>query len=136
MGGTLTMRFGHYLANAGVIAKMLVVTFIIAACQPAAPQATAAPRTVSSSQIQHLEPPRPVYPTQFRLAKEQGRVVVQVLVDTTGRPVQVSLQGSSGYPALDESALTAVRSARFRPFMEGGAAQPVWVLIPINFVLQ
>jgi len=44
--------------------------------------------------------------------------------------------GASGHPALDESALSAVRAARFRPYAEGGIAQAVWVRVPINFVLQ
>ena len=32
--------------------------------------------------------------------------------------------------------VSAVRAARFRPYAEGGIAQAVWVLVPINFVLQ
>lgn len=51
-------------------------------------------------------------------------------------PAQVSLQTSSGHPELDQSALSAVRAAQFRPYAEGGMAQAVWVLIPINFVLR
>ncbi len=104
--------------------------------QPAAPQAPAAPRTVTASQVQYLEPPSPVYPARSKRANEQGTVTLRVLVDIAGRAAQVSVQTSSRHAALDEAALTAVRNARFRPFMEGGAAQPVWVLIPINFVLQ
>jgi protein TonB len=62
--------------------------------------------------------------------------MVRVLIDTNGRPAQVALQKSTSHPALDDEALAAVRKARFRPYIEGGVAQPVWVLIPINFVLQ
>ena len=46
------------------------------------------------------------------------------------------MQASSGYPALDESALAAVRAAKFRPYVEAGQAQPVWVTISIRFKLQ
>jgi len=53
-----------------------------------------------------------------------------------GRPSQVLVQTSSGYPLLDEAALSAVRAAQFRPFVEGGFAKPVWVLAPITFNLQ
>ena len=53
-----------------------------------------------------------------------------------GRPAQVSLQNSSGFGALDESALAAVRAAKFRPYTEAGQAQPVWVSISIRFKLQ
>ncbi len=102
-----------------------------------APAAAAtAPRTVSASQLGFLVPPNPVYPARSRRAGEQGVATVRVLVDVAGRPAQVSLQGSSGHAALDESALTAVRAAQFRPYADGGLVQPVWVLVPIRFVLQ
>ena len=103
---------------------------------PAAPAAPAAPRTVAASQLGYLVPPNPIYPARSRKAGEQGNAVVRVLVDVTGRPAQVSLQTSSGHPELDQSALSAVRAAQFRPYAEGGVAQAVWVLVPINFVLR
>jgi len=104
--------------------------------QAAAPAAPAAPKTVSASQVAYLTPPSPLYPARSRRAGETGTVTVKVLIDPTGRPAQVSVQGSSGHAALDESAVSAVRAARFRPYSEGGIPQPVWVLVPINFVLQ
>jgi len=107
-----------------------------AAPQPAAPAAPAAPRTVSASQLGYRVAPNPVYPARSRRAGEQGTATVRVLVDVTGRPAQVSLQSSSGHPALDESAVSAVRAAQFRPYAEGGLPQAVWVLVPIRFALQ
>jgi protein TonB len=104
--------------------------------QQAAPAAPAAPKTVAVSQLGYLVPPNPIYPARARKAGEQGSAVVRVLVDVTGRPAQVSLQTSSGHPELDQSALSAVRAAQFRPYAEGGLAQAVWVLVPINFVLR
>jgi protein TonB len=104
--------------------------------QTAAPAAPAAPKTVSASQVAYLTPPSPIYPARSRRAGEKGTVTVSVLIDATGRPAEVSVQGSSGHPALDESAVSAVRAARFRPYAEGGIPQAVRVLVPINFVLQ
>ncbi len=104
--------------------------------QPAAPAAPAAPRTVSASQLGYIVPPNPIYPARSRKAGDQGNVMIRVLVDVTGRPAQVSLQTSSGHPELDQSALSAVRAAQFRPYAEGGLTQAVWVLVPINFVLR
>jgi periplasmic protein TonB len=104
--------------------------------QQAAPRVAAAPRTVSASQVGYLVAPNPVYPPRARKVGEQGRVMVRVLIDIAGRPSQVSVEKSSGYSALDEAALSAVRAAQFRPYSEGGVVQPVWVQVPINFVLQ
>jgi len=109
---------------------------VAAAPQQAAPAAPAAPQTVTASQLGFIIAPNPVYPGRARRAGEQGTVTVRVLVDIAGRPAQVSLQASSGHDALDQSALSAVRAAQFRPYAERGIAQAVWVLVPIKFVLQ
>ncbi len=108
---------------------------------PVAPQAQApavspTPKVVQASQLGFLVPPNPVYPAPSRRAGQQGTVMVRVLVDIAGRPSQVSLHTSSGHAPLDQSALSAVRAAQFRPYAEGGIAQAVWVLVPIRFVLQ
>ena len=108
-----------------------------AAQASAAPAASSvAPKTVSASQVAYLTPPNAIYPARSKRAGEKGIVMVKVYVDATGRPSQVGVQASSGFPALDESALSAVRAARFRPYSEAGVPQAVWVLVPINFVLQ
>lgn len=104
--------------------------------QPGPPAPPAAPKTVGASQVSFLVRPSPVYPNRARRNNEQGVVMVRVLIDVTGRPTNVSLQTSSGHPALDESALSAVKAAQFRPYSEGGVPQPVWVNVPIKFVLQ
>jgi protein TonB len=104
--------------------------------QQAAPAAPAAPRVVSASQLGFLVPPNTIYPARSRKAGEQGTVMVRVFVDVAGRPTQVTLETSSGHPALDEAALSAVRGAQFRPYSEGGIAKTALVRVPINFVLQ
>jgi protein TonB len=104
--------------------------------QQAAPAQPAGPRTVDASQLGWLVQPKPVYSNASRRANEQGTAMIRVLVDVTGRPAQVSLQSSSGYPALDQSALSAVRAAQFRPYIQGGLPQAVLVVVPIRFVLQ
>jgi len=104
--------------------------------QQAPPQAASAPRTVSASQLGFLVPPNTIYPARSRKAGEKGSVMVRVFVDVAGRPSQVSVESSSGYPLLDEAAVSAVRAAQFRPYSEGGVPRTVWVRVPINFVLQ
>ena len=86
--------------------------------------------------VQYLQPPSPAYPSLSRRLREAGRVVVRVLIDADGAPRQLGVQQSSGHARLDDSAVAAVRSARFRPYREHGAAQPVWVLVPIVFSLE
>jgi protein TonB len=107
-----------------------------AAPQPAAAAPPAAPKTVGASQVSYLVAPHPVYPERARRAGETGRVLLRVMIDVTGRPAQAMVATSSGHAALDEAALSALRAAQFRPYVEGGLPQAVWVVIPINFLLQ
>jgi protein TonB len=104
--------------------------------QQAAAAAPAAPRVLSDSQLGYIVRPNPHYPARSRKAGERGTVVVRVLIDATGRPSQVSVQTSSGHPLLDEAALSALRTAQFRPYVEGGVPKPISVLAPITFNLQ
>jgi protein TonB len=104
--------------------------------QNAPPSVPQAPKTVSIGQVAYINPPNAIYPARSRRAGEQGRVVMRVLIDTTGRPAQVTLAQSSGHPDLDASALSAVRASLLRPYSENGVPQAVWVLMPIDFVLR
>lgn len=99
---------------------------------PAAPQ----PKTVSASAVQYLSPPRVQYPPLSRRLGEKGRVVLLVLVDEQGRPLQARVQSSSGFQRLDDAAVHAMRGARFRPYTENGVPQAVWVPAPIVFDLE
>ena len=89
------------------------------------------PRVISASQLGFLVPPNTLYPARSRKAGEQGSVMVRVFVDVAGRPAQVTLETSSGHPALDDSAVSAMRAARIRPL-----GQLVVVDAPITFNLQ
>lgn len=96
--------------------------------------AQASPEYVQLVQYEHFEPP--VYPPLSRRLGEQGLVVVRVHIDETGRPVDVAVSVSSGFPRLDEAAMRAVRAARFRPHVEGNRARAAYALVPIRFELS
>jgi protein TonB len=103
---------------------------------PAVPMPAPAVKTVPSTAVQYLHPPAPVYPALSRRAGETGRTVIRVLIDEHGVPRELVLQQSSGHTRLDESALDAIKPARFKPYTEHGVPQPVWALIPIVFDLE
>ena len=103
---------------------------------PPRPAAPASDRQVSISQVEYLAPPVLAYPLAARRLREQGQVLVRVRVDEQGRPEQAVLQQSSGSPRLDEAALAAVAATRFKPYREGGAARPFWVVMPLVFSLE
>ncbi|MGH8178115.1 MAG: energy transducer TonB [Steroidobacter sp.] len=85
--------------------------------------------------VEYLREPSPKYPPQSRRLREQGVVVLRVLIDEHGQACDIAIETSSGYARLDEAAREAVASAAFRPYVESGAPQRALVLIPIEFSL-
>lgn len=79
---------------------------------------------------------RPQYPLASIRAREQGTVLLRVLVDADGRVERVEIARGSGYPKLDAAARDAVRRGRFKPVMTAGKAAPAWGLVPIEFRLD
>jgi periplasmic protein TonB len=92
-------------------------------------------KTVTEADIRYRVPPQPIYPAYAKRAGEFGSTVVSVLIDVSGRPLEVSVEKSSSFTALDREALPAVRDALLEPHLEAGAPQPVRVSIPIHFLL-
>lgn len=83
----------------------------------------------------YLSNPPPVYPESSRRSKQEGVVLLEVIVSTEGRPDSISVQSTSGFPPLDQSAVTAVRKWRFRPAAMGSIKVRSRVLIPVRFRL-
>ena len=77
---------------------------------------------------------QPQYPELLRQAGIQGRVMVQAIIDTTGRAEPPSLKViSSPNPGFDQPAKTYVLKALFRPARVHGRAVRVLINIPIDF---
>src|SRR5690606_24610487 len=92
------------------------------------------PRTIG--RVDYLgRRPSPGYPRLSERRGEQGRVVLRVLSDPQGEVANVSVHRSSGHPRLDQAAIDAMRTARFRPYTENGIAYKALVDIPFDFVL-
>ena len=120
------------------------------ALAPAAAKATqveasdpgpAAPRTAAatdggdlSSKMVSAKPPS--YPVESRRLREQGTVILSVLLALDGHVERLSIAKSSGFFRLDRAASGAVRNWRWSPTVRDG--QPVLVQgnVVIPFVLR
>jgi len=80
--------------------------------------------------------PNAQYPRASQRRGETGRVVIRVLISPRGEVEEASVRTTSGHSLLDQSALRAARSARFRPYTENGVAYPALADIPFDFVLN
>lgn len=111
----------------------------VAAAEPAppAPQpAAAAPITPPDFRAGQLDNPAPAYPYLSRKAREEGVVLLRVLVSREGRAKQLQVDKSSGSSRLDDAALQTVRKWRFLPARRAGEPVEAWVIVPVTFSLS
>jgi protein TonB len=99
--------------------------------------ATPATGPVAGVRLEYASAPAPRYTADLVRDQAQGTVMLQVLVDTDGRPLQVSVHASSGNRRLDRLAQQHVlKHWTFRPAMRDGRAVQAIGLVPIDFKLQ
>jgi len=84
----------------------------------------------------YLKNPPPDYPAESVARREEGLVLLDVAVARAGRPSQVGIKTSSGYPRLDRAAREAVQDWRFKPGKLGFMETESRVVIPIRFRIE
>ena len=79
----------------------------------------------------------PEYPPASRRAREQGSVLVKVLVGPDGRPIDAKVLESSGFSRLDEAAIRGIRSNyRFVPGTADGKPVEMWFTFKFTWRLK
>jgi protein TonB len=79
--------------------------------------------------------PKPDYPEAARRMRQEGVVILDILVSPDGAAGEVRVSRSSGFPLLDHAAVDAVRRWTFAPARTGGFPVPSRVQIPVRFSL-
>ncbi|MGN6512928.1 MAG: energy transducer TonB, partial [Lysobacteraceae bacterium] len=88
-------------------------------------------------QLEYAQAPAPAYPRDALRDGIEGSVLLKVLVDVDGRPLDVQVARSSGNRSLDRAAREQVlRQWRFRPAMRDGRAVQAIGLVPVEFRLD
>ena len=90
---------------------------------------------VDPSPLAEINEP-PIYPRRAVRRGWEGTVVLRVEVSPDGTVTAVDLSRSSGHRSLDEAAVDAVRSWRFRPARSGDRTVSGWVALPVVFRLE
>ena len=104
----------------------------------AAPVREAAPAALTAARFDaaYLNNPPPAYPMLSRRLREEGEVMLRVLVTADGQPARIEVRTGSGSERLDRAAEDAVARWRFVPARRGDTAVEAWVLVPIVFKLK
>ncbi|WP_449446171.1 energy transducer TonB [Thermomonas brevis] len=88
-------------------------------------------------QLAYRSAPAPAYPRTALLRQWSGTVLLQVVVDVDGRPLEVSIARSSGHRELDEAArLQVLKRWSFQPATRDGAPVQAIGLVPVEFNLR
>jgi periplasmic protein TonB len=77
----------------------------------------------------------PEYPRAARELRQEGTVVLRVLVSETGAVEQVEVDSGTSFRQLREEALRAVRRWRYEPALEQGVRVRVWITEQVTFKL-
>ena len=102
---------------------------------PPATDTLAPPAPVEAS-LAYLKAPIRFPPEAIR-RHLQGTVLLRVLVDENGKPVDVEVEQSSGSPILDRSARAQVLAGwQFQPAMVDGRQVRAWARVPVTFNLR
>lgn len=89
-----------------------------------------------SAEAQGLNNKAPLYPQLSRKKKEQGTVLLLILVKVDGTVGEIQLKTSSGFSRLDQAAKQAVTRWQFQPALKDGKAIDFWYELPLNFRLN
>lgn len=122
---TFRRRFGALLVSGAFV---LALSSFAAA---KAGEGYAAPRAESSTAGVMVQ-----YPEDAQRIGEEGSVVMNVYVTTSGRVADLKLMQSSGFDRLDNAAIGSVLSWRFQPAQQDGKAVAAWTPIKIDYKLR
>lgn len=81
-----------------------------------------------------IHTPQAKYTREAKKKKIQGVCIVSLIVDVNGLPQNPKVVQSVGY-GLDESAIKAIKTYRFKPSMKDGHPVAVQMRIQVNFRL-
>ncbi|MBA3965210.1 MAG: energy transducer TonB [Nitrospirales bacterium] len=85
--------------------------------------------------VKPLKTERPLYPRMAREQGWQGKVVLRTQITADGTVTSATVQESSGFSLLDESAAQSVKGWSFEPAKNGEFAVASTVDLPIRFDL-
>ncbi|MFC3713005.1 energy transducer TonB [Sphingoaurantiacus capsulatus] len=96
-----------------------------------------APATIATGDLSAttLSATAPRYPLESRRRREQGTVMLSLLLGEDGRVAEIEIARTSGHRRLDEVALAAVRRWRWLPTVRNGRPVQVRGVVEIPFIL-
>ena len=98
--------------------------------------ADTAPPAVPDAEPELLNRIQPVYPSAAYRSREEGTVLLAILVDAEGRAAEVEVVRSSRNRDLDRAAIDAAKQWTFEPAVRDGSRVEARVEAPVTFRLD
>jgi protein TonB len=76
------------------------------------------------------------YPDAARRANQEGRAMVKLCINATGKIDSADIETTSGFPMLDEAAIKVGKAFRFKPPTQLGKPVAVCTDLPVKFELK
>ncbi len=110
---------------------LLAGVFALSACTKKAEEA-AAP-LIAPTELAAIDTPPPAYPAEAECNSEGGTTVLRVTIEKDGVPARVAQVQTSGNAALDQAALAAVQTWKFRAATRNGQPVTHTINVPVTF---
>nr|AAP49337.1 Uvs044 [uncultured bacterium] len=104
--------------------------------EPKPAEPTPAPVLPPRAEAGQLSNPAPVYPSLSRRLREEGIVVLEILIKADGTVGEIKIKTSSGFKRLDDTAVKAVKRWRYQPATQGDKKIDFWYEQPVEFNLK
>jgi len=114
------------------LASLLPLPLLLMACQNPEGSTPAPP---PPTPVAAVSTPPPAYPAEVACTGGEGTSVLKVTIGTAGTPEAIVLLTSSGFPALDQAAQSAVQGWQFRAATRNGQAVAATIQVPVTFRL-
>lgn len=88
---------------------------------------------IAPTELAAIDTPPPAYPQAAECSGEGGTTVLRVTVERDGVPAKVLQAQSSGNAALDQAALDAVQTWKFRAATRNGQPVTHTITVPVTF---
>lgn len=110
------------------------------------PEEAPPPAQVQTAEATEVMPPRvdayqhnnsaPKYPRLSKRLREEGTVLLELLISKEGTVNEVAIKESSGYPRLDRAAMKAVKRWRYTPAHQGNETIAYRYEQPVRFSMN
>jgi protein TonB len=89
----------------------------------------------SAPKVDRSRPTVVIYPPASQARGEEGTVMLNVLVTTSGRAAMIDISKSSGFDDLDDAAVETAANWHYTPAVDDGDFVQKWTAVQITYKL-